>query len=146
MAQTIYIAGDHAAFALKQKIIAALTERGFKLEDLGTDSEESVDYPDFAHRLAKKVQQDDHALGILMCGTGIGASITANRHAGIRAALVTNAVMAQMAKKHNNANVLVLGGRLLSADEALPLIDIWMQETYEGGRHERRLKKIELQD
>ena len=119
-----------------------LEERGMQVEDMGTVGPDSVDYPDFAEKVARAVSQGSAELGILICGTGIGMSIAANKYPGIRAALVTDDFMAQMAREHNNANILVLGGRILSAETARRLVQVWLDATYEGGRHQGRLDKI----
>jgi glycine hydroxymethyltransferase len=140
--KTLFIASDHGGFALKEFIKENL-DCDCLLKDMGTDSEASVDYPDFAHRLAKKVAETPEADGILICGTGIGMSITANRHRDIRAALVHNKFTAEMAKEHNNANIIVLGGRVLEPETALELVKIWLDHTYENGRHQRRLDLID---
>ncbi|MCK5680089.1 ribose 5-phosphate isomerase B [bacterium] len=140
--KTLFIASDHGGFALKEFIKEHLVQFT-QIKDLGTHSEESVDYPDFAHLLANKVAAHPEASGILICGTGIGMSITANRHRDIRAALVHNKFTAQMAKEHNNANVIVLGGRVLEPTEALELVKTWLDCNYENGRHQRRLDLIE---
>ena len=113
------------------------------VEDYGTDNGDSVDYPDFAEKVATAVSRGDVALGILICGTGIGMSIVANKFPGVRAALATDEFMAQMAKEHNNANILVLGGRVLSDDLATRMVNVWLDTAYEGGRHQRRLDKID---
>ena len=141
--QKIYLASDHAGFELKEAIKKYLQNKNVEIVDLGTNSaDESVDYPDFSHKIAKAVAEDKNALGVLTCGSGIGSSMAANRHDGVRAALVTSKYMAQMAKRHNNANILVLGGRILGGDEANELVQTWLDETYEGGRHDKRLEKF----
>ena len=140
--KTLFIASDHGGFALKEFIKENLGHT-WQLEDLGTHSEESVDYPVFAHLMASRIENHADASGILICGTGIGMSITANRHRNIRAALVHNEFTAQMAKEHNNANVIVLGGRVLEPDTALKLVETWLNCKYENGRHQRRLDLIE---
>ena len=140
--QTLYIASDHGGFALKEFIKENLAPK-IALNDLGTNSETSVDYPVFAHLMASRITAQPDAAGILICGTGIGMSITANRHRNIRAALVHDKFTARMAKEHNNANILVLGGRVLSPENALELVKIWLESEYENGRHQRRLDLIE---
>jgi ribose 5-phosphate isomerase B len=110
--------------------------------DFGTDNSESVDYPDFAEKVASAVSRGEMDLGILICGTGIGMSIVANKFPGVRAALATDEFMAQMAREHNNANILVLGGRVLSVDKATKMVNVWLDSSYEGGRHQRRIDKI----
>ncbi len=140
--QTIFIASDHGGYPLKEFLKNNLLKQ-CKLIDLGTDSETSVDYPEFAHALADQVAATPKSSGILICGTGIGMSITANRHRNIRAALVHDKFTAQMAKEHNNANIIVLGGRVLEPTTALELVDLWLNCEYEGGRHQQRLDLIE---
>ncbi|RLB67952.1 MAG: ribose 5-phosphate isomerase B [Deltaproteobacteria bacterium] len=138
----IVIGSDHGGLELKEAVKAALISRGMDVDDFGTDNGESVDYPDFAEKVAGAVSRGLVELGILICGTGIGMSIVANKFPGVRAALVTDEFMAQMAREHNNANVLVLGGRVLSADLAIKMVNVWLDTDYEGGRHQRRLDKI----
>lgn len=136
------IGSDHGGLELKSVLIEALRQRGLDLRDMGTDGAESVDYPDFAEKVAGAVSRGEAACGVLVCGTGIGMSIVANKFPGVRAALVTDEYMARMAKEHNNANVLVLGGRVLDAAAASRIVGIWLDTAYEGGRHQRRLDKI----
>ena len=139
----IIIGSDHGGFRLKSFLIHALTLKGHDVEDLGTDNgEHSVDYPDFAAAVARKVVADPATVGIVLCGTGIGASIAANKVTGIRCALVHDGYTARMAKEHNNANVLALGGRTMAEEVALDCVDIWLNATYQGGRHQHRLDKI----
>jgi ribose 5-phosphate isomerase B len=138
----IIIGSDHGGLVLKAALNSYLTRRGFEVTDAGTDSDISVDYPDFGQKVAESVIAGDAELGVLICGTGIGMSIAANKIPGIRAALVTDVFMARMAKEHNNANVLVLGGRVLDAQNACDLVGAWLDATFEGGRHQIRLDKI----
>jgi len=138
----IAVGSDHGGLELKDAILAALAARGLDVDDYGTDNGDSVDYPDFAEKVAAAVSRGDVELGILICGTGIGMSIVANKFPGVRAALATDEFMAQMAKEHNNANVLVLGGRVLAKDLAVKMVNVWLDSTYEAGRHQRRLDKI----
>ncbi|HDS15852.1 MAG TPA: ribose 5-phosphate isomerase B [Proteobacteria bacterium] len=138
----LFIASDHGGYQLKELIKDKLANH-HQLIDLGTSSEAAVDYPDYAWKLVTEVAADPKARGILICGTGIGMSMTANRKRHIRAALVHDPFTARMAKEHNNANVLVLGGRVLEPATALELVQIWLQSEYEGGRHQHRLDKIE---
>jgi ribose 5-phosphate isomerase B len=138
----IALGSDHGGYSLKQSLIPFLQERDIEVADAGTNSEDSVDYPDFAERVALLVAHGESDAGILICGTGIGISIAANKVPGIRAALVTDPFMAQMAKEHNNANVLVLGGRVIDEALARELISAWLDATFEGGRHQKRLDKI----
>ena len=139
----IALGSDHGGYGLKQSLIPFLQERDIQVADAGTNNgEDSVDYPDFAERVALLVSHDEADAGILVCGTGIGISIAANKVPGIRAALVTDAFMARMAKEHNNANILVLGGRVLDEQKACDLVGAWLDATFEGGRHQGRLDKI----
>ena len=138
----IAVGSDHGGLELKDAIQAALAARGLVVDDYGTDNGDSVDYPDFAEKVAAAVSRGDIELGILVCGTGIGMSIVANKFPGVRASLATDEFMAQMAKEHNNANVLVLGGRVLAKDLAVKMVNVWLDSTYEAGRHQRRLDKI----
>ena len=138
----LVIGSDHGGLELKEAVKAVLASRGMVVEDYGTDNSESVDYPDFAEKVAGAVSRGEAALGILVCGTGIGMSIVANKFPGVRAALATDEFMAQMAKEHNNANILVLGGRVLSVALATKMVSVWLDSVYEGGRHQLRLDKI----
>jgi len=139
----VALASDHAGFGLKELVKEHLVNRGLEPVDLGTESEESVDYPEYAHRLAETVLGGEAALGILFCGAGLGMSMAANRHRGIRAALCHDHYTASVSRKHNNANVLVLGGRILGPDLAREIVDTWLDTPFEGGRHERRVKLID---
>lgn len=138
----IVLGSDHGGLDMKEALKEALSSRNVDIDDLGTDNGDSVDYPDFAVKVAGAVSRGDAELGILVCGTGIGMSIVANKFPGVRAALATDEFMAQMAKEHNNANILVLGGRVLSVELATRMVDAWLDADYEGGRHQLRLDKI----
>lgn len=138
----IVIGSDHGGLALKTALNSYLKRRGLEVTDAGTDDDSSVDYPDFGQKVAESVIAGSAELGVLICGTGIGMSIAANKIPGIRAALVTDVFMARMAKEHNNANVLVLGGRVLDEQNACDLVGAWLDSTFEGGRHQKRLDKI----
>ena len=138
----VVIGSDHGGLELKAAVSEALRQRGLEVVDLGTDNGDSVDYPDFAEKVAAAVSRGEAACGILVCGTGIGMSIVANKFPGVRAALVTDEFMARMAKEHNNANILVLGGRVLEAMSAARIVAVWLDAVFEGGRHQRRLDKI----
>ena len=138
----IAIGSDHGGLQLKDAVRNYLVGRGLTVDDLGTNNEDSVDYPDFGARVAQAVSSQTIAKGILICGTGIGMSITANKLPGIRAALVWDDFTAQMAKEHNDANILVLGGRILSAEDACRMVGIWLDTAFAGGRHQGRLDKI----
>ncbi len=145
MTQIIAIASDHGALDLKAEIIIFLQKNypDYTVNDLGAHSTDSVDYPDYADKVAASINNDTATLGILCCGTGIGISIRANRHKHIRAALVYDQFTAKMAKAHNNANILCLGGRTTSPDLANSLIKTWLDTEFEGGRHQRRLDKLD---
>lgn len=142
---TIFLGSDHGGLDLKSTLHSYLTNTRPTIHcvDLGTDQPTSVDYPDFAQKVAQSVLKTSESLGILICGTGIGISIAANRFNGIRAALVYDAFTAKMAKAHNNANILCLGGRTTDAETAKTLVDIWIDESFEGDRHMRRLAKLD---
>lgn len=136
------IASDHGALELKDSIAAFLTERGIDFKDCGAYDAASVDYPDYAEKVAGPVSRGEAERGILLCGTGIGISIAANKFPGVRAALATDAFMAQMAKVHNNANILVLGGRTTTPEKGREIVAAWLDSSFEGGRHQGRLDKI----
>lgn len=138
----IVLGSDHGGLELKNEIRNLLTERGIPCEDLGTHNGDSVDYPDFGERVARRVSEGSAERGILVCGTGIGMSIVANKFPGIRAALATDVFMATMAKEHNNANILVLGGRVLEVEKAREMVAAWLDTEYAAGRHQGRLDKI----
>jgi ribose 5-phosphate isomerase B len=139
----IALGADHAGFDLKEKIKQHLVGRGISVEDLGTHSTESVDYPDYARAVGEEVVAGRSDCGILVCGTGIGMCIAANKVPGIRAANVHSEMEAQLAREHNNANVLALGGRVLDEATALKLVDRWLSAEFTGGgRHGRRVEKV----
>lgn len=140
----IALASDHGGYQMKNLIAQNLKNQGFEIHDLGTNSEESVDYPDFAQRVVQEILSQKAELGILVCGTGIGISIAANRHKGIRAALLYDDYVAQVAREHNNANILCFGGRTMKIEDVMRRIDIFLKAKYEGGRHDRRLCKLDL--
>jgi len=140
----VVIGSDHGGLELKAAVSEGLRQRGLEVVDLGTDNGDSVDYPDFAEKVAAAVSRGEAECGILMCGTGIGMSIVAKKFPGVRAALVTDEYMARMAKEHNNANILVLGGRVLDAMSACRIVALWLDASFAGGRHQRRLDKIAL--
>lgn len=137
----IAIASDHAGYALKQAIIAKYDRAEW--DDLGTHSEDSVDYPDFGHRVGAAIGSGALQRAVIICGSGIGISIAANRHKGCRAALCTSVTMARLARFHNDANVLALGARLTGETEALDIIEAFLDTKFQGGRHETRLEKID---
>ena len=138
----IAIASDHAGYALKSRVVQWLTTQSVKFKDYGTHSEQSVDYPDFAHLVAGEVESGAFDLGILICGTGVGVDITANKHQGIRSALCWNKDIARLAKSHNNANVICLPGRFITFEEAEEILMTFFNTTFEGGRHQNRIDKI----
>lgn len=142
--ETLHIACDHAGLELKEILKTALAERGFNLVDHGTRSAESCDYPPYAHALCAAVEAEN-GRGILICGTGIGMSIAANRHAGIRAALCTTELHARLTRRHNNANVLCLGARVTGVELALAIMNAFLDTDFEGGRHQRRLDQLNPQ-
>ena len=138
----IAVGSDHGGYEFKQLIIQFLEEIGQAVDDVGCYSTESVDYPDFADKVCARVQSGECERGILICGTGIGMSIAANRHRDIRAALCHEAYTARMSREHNNANVLCLGGRVLGPEIALDVVGTWVETEFAGGRHQRRLDKL----
>ena len=138
----IFLASDHAGFLLKQVISKFLKRKGIKIMDLGPKNINSVDYPDFAHLLAKKMNKQKNNIGILVCGSGEGMAMTVNRHKNIRGALCYNTKSTKLSKMHNNANVMAIGSRLTKKSVALRCIDIFLNTNFEGGRHLRRIKKI----
>lgn len=138
----IGICSDHAGFEYKTKIISYLLGKGYEVVNFGTDSTESMDYPDVAHPLADAVEKGEVDCGIALCGTGNGMAITLNHHKGIRAGLAWNKAVATLVKEHNNANILVLPARFISYLSALNLIKAWLNTEFAGGRHQRRIEKI----
>ncbi len=138
----VVIGSDHAGYEYKEIIKAALQAKGIAVEDKGTYSADSVDYPDFAHPVATIVEQGAATYGILVCGSGNGVCITANKHQGIRAALCWNTELAALARQHNNANVLCIPARFLSSELALEMVDVFSKTEFEGGRHQKRVEKI----
>lgn len=138
----IAFASDHAGYALKLKIKTLVASKGYEVVDFGTDSEESCDYPDFAHLAANAVESGECAFGIAMCGSGNGIQMTLNKHQGIRAALCWEPEIASLAKEHNNANVLVMPARFIDEDKAISIVEAYLTAEFEGGRHQRRIDKI----
>lgn len=143
MPKRIVIASDHAGFDLKQKLLDHLIAKGIAVLDLGTDGPASVDYPDQAHRLAEEVAQGRQDLGLLLCGSGNGVNIVANKHRGVRSALAWLPEVAALARAHNDANVLAVPARFVSEEEAKRIVDAFLGSMFEGGRHQRRVDKIE---
>ena len=138
-----YLGCDHAGFDIKNDVIAFLNNLGCEVVDLGAKSKDSVDYPDFAHAVSVSVLEDKGSFGVLICGTGIGISISANKHAGIRAALCHDAYTATMSRVHNDANVVVFGQRVVGLGTIESILEAFVKSKFEGGRHENRVKKIE---
>lgn len=141
---TLSIGCDHAGFELKETIKNYLTQKGISFTDNGTYSANSVDYPDFAHKVALDVVSKRCDLGILTCGSGNGVAITANKHKGVRAALCWTQEIAKLARQHNNANIIVLPARFITTDEAFRCLDSFLNTSFDGGRHESRVNKIEI--
>ena len=139
----IIIGCDHAAVGLKRSIIAFLQSRGISVTDVGTDGPQSVDYPDFGHQVARRVSGGEFARGILICGTGLGMSMVANRYRGVRAALCHDLFAALMGRRHNDANLLVLGGRVIGDVLAAEVVRTWLETPFEGGRHQQRIDKLD---
>ena len=143
MAESIPIASDHAGFALKQALVARLHARGFDAQDMGPDSDASTDYADYAHAVAARVERGEVRRAVLLCGTGLGMSYAANRHPFVRAAVAWTPEIAELARRHNDANILVLPARFLAPEEAGRILETWLDTPFDGGRHERRIEKIE---
>ena len=138
----VILASDHAGFKLKEIIKKFLIKKRKKVLDLGTRNTKSVDYPDFAHKLSKKIGGDNSQFGILICGSGIGMDMSANKHKNIRAALCYNSKSTKLRRLHNNANVMAIGARLTKKNLALKCVSIFLKTNFEGGRHQKRVKKI----
>lgn len=136
------VGSDHAGFQLKQACVAHLRKLGIEVEDVGTHSDESVDYPDFVHPVASGVTRGDHPLGLVVCGSGQGASMTANKHQGVRCALCWSPEIGALSRQHNDANILSLAQRFISVEEGLATLDAFLATEFEGGRHARRVGKI----
>lgn len=136
------IASDHAGRAMKDELKSVIAGLGYEVEDLGASTDDSVDYPDFGSALAEKISTGEVETGVLVCGSGVGMSIVANKFPNVRAALVSDTQSATLSKKHNNANVLVIGGRIVEVALATEMLTAWVKATFEGGRHQRRLDKI----
>ena len=143
MKRLIPIASDHGGFEMKQFLIGKLEEAGYEVDDFGTHSTESVDYPDFIHPLAEAVAEGKYPLGVILCGSGNGAQMTANHHHGIRAALCWNVELAELARRHNDANIISLPGRFVSNELAWEMVQAFLNTNFEGGRHAKRVEKIE---
>lgn len=142
MSKKVAIGGDHAGFEYKSKLIAKLNTLGYDVKDFGPFSDHSVDYPDYVHPLSSAIEAGEYELGIVICGSGNGVAITANKHQGIRAALCWNEELAALARQHNDANVIALPARFVSYDLAEKLAEIFLTTDFEGGRHQNRVNKI----
>ena len=141
--ETIPIASDHAGFEMKQKVAVELARLGYSVQDLGAATAEPSDYPDFAHPLAKEVSTGEAKRGVILCGSGIGADIVANRYPNVRAALAWKPEIAELSRRHNDSNVLVIPARFVSDEEAMEMLKRWLNTEFEGGRHARRVQKID---
>ncbi|MDL1974647.1 MAG: ribose 5-phosphate isomerase B [Deltaproteobacteria bacterium] len=142
-AKKIIIGSDHAGYAMKEIVKRFLLDQDMEVKDVGTDGEASVDYTDFGIKVAGSVSAGEFQRGILVCGTGIGMSMVANRFKGVRAALANDLFSAIMSRRHNNSNILVMGGRVIGDSLALKLVEAWLETSFEGGRHQRRLEKMD---
>ena len=142
MKDIIAIASDHAGFPMKEYLKKSLVSEGYRFQDYGADSEDPVDYPDMIHPLAKDINEGKFSKGIILCGSGNGAAITANKYKNIRAAYCWNREIVKLARKHNDANIIVLPARFISNKEALKFVEIFLSTAFEGGRHLRRIEKI----
>lgn len=140
--EKIAIGADHAGFKLKERIKSHLEAQGIQVMDFGTHSEESTDYPDYAHKVAEQIENGSIPTGILICGSGNGINMAANKHKGVRAALSWLPEIAEMARLHNDANILSLPSRYISEEEAVKIVDVFLNTSFEGGRHQRRIDKI----
>lgn len=140
--ETIVIGSDHAGYKAKEELKAMLQKKGFNVVDVGASSEESTDYPDYAVKVGQAVSSGQAKQGVLVCGTGIGMCITANKIKGVRAALITDELTAEMSRKHNDANVFCAGARVIATDKMKQLLEKFLSTSFEGGRHERRVQKM----
>jgi ribose 5-phosphate isomerase B len=141
----IPIGADHAGFTLKETIIKHLESKGYDIKDFGCFSEVSIDYPDYAHPVAEMVENNSGTIGILICGSGNGINMTANKHQGIRSALCWKKEIAELARQHNNANIITLPARFITEEEAIEMVDVFLSTEFEGGRHQNRIDKIACQ-
>ncbi len=144
--ERIPIGADHAGFELKETLKAALGALGYDVEDVGTHTAASTDYADYAHPVAREVETGQAQRGVLICGTGLGMSYAANRHPHVRAAVAWSQEIAALARLHNNANILVLPARFVTAEQGVDILKTWLDTPFEGGRHERRIEKIEREE
>ena len=143
MAEVIPIGSDHAGFELKERLVKELKALGYEPLDVGTHGLQSVDYPDYAHDVAGRVERQEAARGVLLCGSGLGMAYAANRHHGVRAAVAWSPDVARLARAHNDANILVLPSRFVTEGEGVDIMKTWLQTEFEGGRHSRRVAKID---
>lgn len=138
----IPIGADHAGFQLKERVKTHLEAKGYEVKDFGCYSEESIDYPDYAHPVAAMVEENENMLGIVICGSGNGINMTANKHQGIRSALCWKKEIAELARQHNNANIIALPARFITEEEGIEMVDVFLATAFEGGRHQNRVNKI----
>ena len=143
MPEVIPIGADHAGYQMKERLVTELRELGYEPLDIGTHSAASVDYPEFAHDVASRVEHHDVDRGVLLCGTGLGMAYAANRHRGVRAAVAWSPEVARLAREHNDANILVLPSRFVSEEEGVEILKAWLGAAFAGGRHSRRVAKID---
>lgn len=144
MTKPIGVAADHAGLELKQILVQELQTRGLSLQDFGTTTSDSCDYPDFAHAVGHAIERGELQCAILVCGTGVGMSIAANRHPSVRAVVCSEPLSARLSRQHNDANVLCLGARIIGVSTALDILDAFLETTFQGGRHATRLAKLNL--
>ncbi len=144
MLKRIAIGNDHAGFEMKSVLLKWLEENGFEVKNFGTDTSDPVDYPDYVHPVANAVEKNDFRFGVLICGSGQGVSFTANKHQGIRAALCWKPEIAQLARQHNNANILCLPGRFITKEEGIAILKSFLESKFEGGRHQNRISKVSI--
>ena len=142
MKTIIPIGADHAGFELKTKLIKYLTSKGYEIKDFGCSSLDSIDYPDFGHPVAQMVEENEGMLGVLICGSGNGINMTANKHQGVRSALCWKKDLAELARQHNNANIITLPARFITEEEGVEMVDVFLSTEFEGGRHQTRVNKI----
>lgn len=142
--KSVILGSDHAGFYLKKKIKEYLESRGIQIVDIGTNSEDAADYPDYGHKIGRLISDGEYTTGISICGSGNGINMTTNKYEGVRGALCWNEEIAELARKHNDANVCSLPGRFISEDMALRIVDIFLNTGFEGGRHLKRIRKIDL--
>jgi ribose 5-phosphate isomerase B len=143
MPELIPVGADHAGYQMKERLVAELRSLGYEPVDIGTHSAESVDYPEFAHEVASRVEHHEASRGVLLCGTGLGMAYAANRHRGVRAAVAWSPEVARLAREHNDANVLILPSRFVSEEEGVEILKAWLGAEFVGGRHSRRVAKID---